>query len=305
MKKTVIIILAVLPIFLIITISFVARILSSYQHISVEKVRFTDSNFVELDKNFTFELNVGEEKQTYIKVYPELASNKNVEYTTQDEKICTIDEKGVIKGVSRGETSVMVTTEDGSKTAMLSVCVKQDKVTGVMLPYEEVELIVGESIDLRATVEPSGAINKQVDYSISDPDVVSIDPNGKLVAKSVGVVVVYVITKDGGYFDSCKIVVKPGKPALKFNIPNNSSFIHGEDIIVVNIKEINLLDYLEYDEKRVIIEEVEFKIRTGEVEERATLSGDKLTIIGKGTIKIEASFGEYKAELNLYSNIKN
>ena len=40
MKKTTIIILAVLPIVLLVIISFAGRIISSYQHIAVERIEF-------------------------------------------------------------------------------------------------------------------------------------------------------------------------------------------------------------------------------------------------------------------------
>ena len=57
MKKTVIIILALLPIILVISISFAAKILSIYQHISVEKVSFIDEFNVDVEKDYIFSIN--------------------------------------------------------------------------------------------------------------------------------------------------------------------------------------------------------------------------------------------------------
>ena len=72
MKKTVIIILAVLPIVLVITIAFAGRIFSLYRHVAVEKVRFVDELGEEISSDYLLKVNVGETKGTNIQIFPEL-----------------------------------------------------------------------------------------------------------------------------------------------------------------------------------------------------------------------------------------
>ena len=113
MKKTVIIILAVLPIVMVIAIAFAGRIFSYYRYIPIEKVCFTDTYGNELDDKFTLTVNVGESKLANTRVFPDLASNKRVTFSSGDESICTVNQDGSVTGVSIGSTVVIVKTEDG------------------------------------------------------------------------------------------------------------------------------------------------------------------------------------------------
>ena len=186
MKKTVIIILALLPIILVISISFAARILSIYQHISVEKVRFVDESNVEYEKDFIYRIEIGEEKQLYVRVYPDLATNKKVEFSSTNEEICSVDQNGVIKGISSGSCIIIVKTEENSMYSTLIIRVTQDRVSGVSLSHSEIELNIGESKELVATIEPFVAINKKVIYTSSNNLVATVDENGNVKAVGVG-----------------------------------------------------------------------------------------------------------------------
>jgi len=89
MKKTVILILILLPIVLLVTISFAGRILSTYQHIAVERIFFADEEGKELGADATLVISTGETVATTIQILPELAADKRVQYTTSDESVCT------------------------------------------------------------------------------------------------------------------------------------------------------------------------------------------------------------------------
>ena len=91
MKKNVIIILAVLPIFLLITIAFAGRIFSYYEHVSVERVVFVNENGVEYRDGDVLVVNVDEQKQINIRIYPLQATNKTVIYSSDDETKFTVD----------------------------------------------------------------------------------------------------------------------------------------------------------------------------------------------------------------------
>ncbi len=54
-------------------------------------------------------------------VEPENATNKNVTFTSSDRKIAIVDESGVITPKKNGRADIIVTTEDGSKTARCAV----------------------------------------------------------------------------------------------------------------------------------------------------------------------------------------
>ena len=225
MKKVVLIILAILPIFLVITISFAGRILSLYQHIPVEKVYFIDENGEEFDPNSVLKINIGEEKQTNIKILPELATNKKVSYFSDDEETCSVDEQGKIKGIKLGNAQITVTTQEGSKISVLSVLVTKNNVESVSLSHELIEIIVGESRVVEATVAPHTADNKDVIFSSSDESIAQIDPTGKITAVGVGEAIITVETVDGGLKDTCKVICKQGKEPIAFDFSGDLAFI--------------------------------------------------------------------------------
>lgn len=72
-------------------------------------------------------------------------------------------------------------------------------VTGITLNKgPKLNLIVGETTTLNATVLPTNATNKNVSWSSSDRSVVSVNEAGRLTAHTAGTAVIAVSTVDGG-----------------------------------------------------------------------------------------------------------
>ena len=217
MKKTIILILALLPIVLLIVISVAGRILSTYQHIEVSRVVFTDDAGNELEANAVLTLGVGETKNTKIKIFPELAANKRVSYSSTDETVCTVDASGAVTGVRSGSAIIIVRTAEGNKTAKLNVIVRADGVTGVTVTPNELEMMIGESRDLSVVVEPYAALNKSVTYDTSNSSIVTVSKTGKLKAVGTGTAIITVKTVDGGFTATCAVTVKEDTPPLFFD----------------------------------------------------------------------------------------
>ena len=78
---------------------------------------------VSLDKNaLAIVLGIDEIKT----VYPETATDKTVKWESADPETASVDENGVVKGLSAGETVIFAITEDGGKTARCDVSVLED-----------------------------------------------------------------------------------------------------------------------------------------------------------------------------------
>ena len=58
-------------------------------------------------------------------ILPNNASNKEVKWSSSDEKIATVSDTGVIKGIKEGTATITVTTIDRGKTDTLTVTVKK------------------------------------------------------------------------------------------------------------------------------------------------------------------------------------
>lgn len=80
------------------------------------------------------------------------------------------------------------------------------EVTGVTLNSTSETLNIGSSIQLTATVLPNDASNKNVDWSSSNSNIVSVE-NGLITALQVGTANITVTTVDGNYQDVCQVAV--------------------------------------------------------------------------------------------------
>lgn len=144
-------------------------------------------------------------------VSPDNATNKAVSWKSADTGVATVDGSGKVTAVKAGSTTITVTTTDGGKTATCSVTVtsKTVSVTGVKLDNGKLELKAGETAQLTATVEPSDASDKSLEWTSSDAKVATVDASGKVTAVGVGNATITVKTKDGGKTATCAVTVAP------------------------------------------------------------------------------------------------
>jgi len=77
-------------------------------------------------------------------------------------------------------------------------CDRDERVTGVTLNKDKLELVVGETQRLIATVLPADATNRSVTWESSDTDVATVDTNGTVTAVTAGTATITVTTTDGG-----------------------------------------------------------------------------------------------------------
>ena len=144
-------------------------------------------------------------------ISPDNATNKAVSWKSSDTGVATVDGSGKVTAVKAGSATITVTTTDGSKTATCSVTVtsKTVSVTGVKLDNGKLELKAGETAQLTATVEPSDASDKSLEWTSSDAKIATVDASGKVTAVGVGSATITVKTKDGGKTATCAVTVAP------------------------------------------------------------------------------------------------
>ena len=68
-------------------------------------------------------------------------------------------------------------------------------------------LKVDDEERISATIEPARASDKRVTWESSDPNVATVDSNGKITAKKGGTATITVTTRDGGYTATKQIIV--------------------------------------------------------------------------------------------------
>lgn len=164
-------------------------------------------------------------------IYPTNATNRDLEWTSSDGNLVSVDENGNItaKQNKNGEVLITVRTIDGNYIDTVKVTVIASKntdnpnssdnpgtsskpnvsVTGITLNKSAVNLHLNatKKVTLIPTISPSDATDKSLSWSSSDTSIATVS-NGVVTAKNSGVTNVTVTTKDGSYTDSVKVTVK-------------------------------------------------------------------------------------------------
>jgi hypothetical protein len=286
MKKTVILILAILPIVLLMIIAIAGRIVSIYQNIPVEKVEFVDRIGTAYSESDTFYINEGASRETKIRIYPELASNKRVSYSSSDESVCTVDSDGVITGVHYGMATVIARTDDGGKVALINVMVKADVPYDVTLSRRELALKLGQKSTLEWVVEAPVAVDKRVTFASSDTSVVTVDGVGNISAVGVGTAIVTVTTVSGGVTDSCTVTVVEGRPPILINLEgaDGVTLVNPDDRIWLSDLAVLDLKLLTETDETIDIEKVVFSVEGN----AATMADGVLTFVSSGMVTVRA-----------------
>lgn len=157
----------------------------------------------------------GDTEELMATVMPENATDKGIEWKSDNESVATVSQTGLVTALKDGSATITVKTNDGGFRASCEVTVKKKviAVTGVKLSAASMTLREGDKGTLTATVEPANATNKNVEWWTSDLDVVSVTStsggsNGYVEARGAGKATVTVKTEDGEFSASCEITVE-------------------------------------------------------------------------------------------------
>lgn len=151
------------------------------------------------------------------KVNPANASNKALTWKSSNTKIAKVASNGVVTGVKAGTVKITATAKDGSrKSATCTVTVRQSvskitlSKTNVVLPKK------GSSYNIRVTVAPKNAYNKNVAVKSAKTKVAKVSASTvksgktvKITAVKKGTTKVVFTAKDGSKKSAtCKVTVK-------------------------------------------------------------------------------------------------
>ena len=105
-------------------------------------------------------------------------------------------------------------------------------VTSVTLDKTSCDLLVDETVQLLATVNPGIAANKNVTWNSSNSAVAEVDANGLVTAKSAGTATITVTTADGGKTATCTVNVVAALTDATYHA--NAFFVENKRVVGVN-----------------------------------------------------------------------
>ena len=151
---------------------------------------------------------VGQSEMLSATVLPSSANNTSITWSSSNTSVATVSTSGVVKAISRGESTIFATANDGSGTrASCQIEVKQ-YVTGLTLNKTSITLNEGQSEPLVLSVSPDNANVKSVIWSSSDESVATVDTEGTVTAVSKGTATIRATANDGsGKNAACSVNV--------------------------------------------------------------------------------------------------
>ena len=158
-------------------------------------------------------------------VLPENAFCKDLNWSSSDEKIATVDGTGLVKAKAPGKVTITVVSEDPfSKDtrpikASFQLTVNQ-AVSAIELSSSEATLDKKEKTTLTAVILPTSATNKKLVWDSSNPSVATVTASGQVAAVGCGETVIRCVAVDGsGASAECKVNVIQKITGLKFTSP--------------------------------------------------------------------------------------
>ena len=178
--------------------------------VNVESVNIPVSS-VELDRS-SLSLTKGGAYTLKATVKPDDATDKTVSWRSSNTAVATVDSNGEVKAIAGGSATITATA--GGVSAKCSVTVSVP-VTSVSLNKTALNLMVGDTETLTATIYPSDATNKNVTWKSSNTSVATVQ-SGKVSAVGVGTAQITVTTNNGSKKATCTVTVTPkGDPGPK------------------------------------------------------------------------------------------
>ena len=169
------------------------------------------------DKTVTMGLN--QTRQLQVKITPSDTTNKNVQWTSSNNSVATVDSNGVVISKNSGSTIITATTHNGLKTEFFIEV--ETPVTNITLNSNEINLNPGGTFKLDATVNPSNASNKNIKWISANESIATVDKSGNVTADVAGTTYISAVSADGKVVATCTVnvskpvVTKPAKVKIK------------------------------------------------------------------------------------------
>lgn len=186
-------------------------------HVNITKFNAHSVQGVKLNKSSLVLSKPGKTYTLKASIDPYYADNRDVKWTSSKTSVAKVSKSGKVTAKKKGKATITAKTVDGGHKATCKVYVGT-KVTGVKLNRTVFTLSEpGKSYTLRATVKPSGAINKTVKWSSSKEDVATVSSKGEVKAVAKGKTTVTAKTQDGGKKATCKVYVGAKAKGVSLN----------------------------------------------------------------------------------------
>lgn len=163
-------------------------------------------------------INEGESFVLKASVMPNSTTDKSLVWESADEAIAKVDQSGKVTAVSKGSTTIKATTQDGSNKSAICTVMVNRLVSQIQIEQNDLVLNVGASEMLSATVLPTTATNREIEWESSSPSIATVSSNGLVTGVARGNTTIIAKATDGsGITASCSVEVKQPVTCISLN----------------------------------------------------------------------------------------
>lgn len=146
-----------------------------------------------------------------VTVGPDEATNKKVDWKSDDETVASVSADGVVTAHKVGQTSIHAIANDGGGAKVTcTITVDSTMVSSITLSQENLAIRKNHTAQLSAIVSPTDATNASFIWSSTNEDVAKVSEDGVISAIAPGDAVIKATSQDGSQVEaSCQVKVLP------------------------------------------------------------------------------------------------
>jgi uncharacterized protein YjdB len=172
-------------------------------------------------------LTVGDEIELTATILPETANEQGVTWKSSAPSVASVNARGEVVAKSGGVAMISVTSDDGNFKDYCMVNV-EEYITEITLNKSSYRLGLGNSFRLIAKINGETATNKKLTWSSSNKAIVTVDKNGVMKGKKLGVATIKARATDGsGAEATCTVRVVRQVTSISLNV-NYITLVQGK-----------------------------------------------------------------------------
>ena len=175
----------------------------------IEGLTIIRNDGVEIE-NREISLLEGDKLTLKYKISPKGSNDTSVIWVSSDPEVASVTDNGLVDALKEGNaliTCISKADTDIKDFVTIHVVAAAIPVETVTLDKTSLELNIGTTEVLVATIAPTNATDKTVTWTSSNESVATVDASGKVTAIAEGSATITVTTKDGSKTATCEITV--------------------------------------------------------------------------------------------------
>jgi uncharacterized protein YjdB len=161
---------------------------------------------ITLDKQ-SMNLTVSQTAVLTMTITPATVVNKNVEWSSSDSNIASVDATGIVTGVGNGTAIISVKSIQANLIATCSVTITTP-VQKLTVSRNKVTLVVGKGIQLFYSFFPQSSTNPRVIWTNSNPRSVQLSNSGYISGLSAGNAIITATSMENKSLNSsCQVII--------------------------------------------------------------------------------------------------